>query len=101
MCLSGEVGQSKLNEVPSIWHPHVRFSIRRMIIVVAVLALIFSSPNRAGALRSWVAPRIWPVTLLIKCYHDKMFKKYEYLAWHPWISADPDPPPPGFNLIID
>jgi len=66
-----------------MWHPHVRFSMRRMIIVVAVLALIFgafhlkrrsdefrqraalisSSPNRAGALRSWVAPRIWPVTL--------------------------------------
>jgi len=38
--------------------------------------------------------------VLIKCYHDKMFKKYEYLAWHPWTSADPDPPP-GFNLIID
>lgn len=39
--------------------------------------------------------------VLIKCYDDKMFKKYDYLAWHPWTSADPDPPPPGFNLIID
>ncbi len=39
--------------------------------------------------------------VLIKCYHDKMFIKCEYLAWHPWTSADPDPPPPGFNLIID
>ncbi len=105
-----------------MWHPHVRFSMRRMIIVVAVLALIFGAFHRkrrsdefrqraarhlqfaqpGGSITIMGSPEDLARNLgLIKCYHDKMFKKYEYLAWHPWTSADPDPPPPGFNLIID
>lgn len=27
-------------------------------------------------------------------YHDRMRRKYEYAALHPWVWVEPDPPPP-------
>jgi hypothetical protein len=31
---------------------------------------------------------------VLREHHIAMKKKWEYLVWHPWISADPDPPEP-------
>jgi len=33
-------------------------------------------------------------------YHISMHKKYAYLKQHPWLSADPDPPPPTISFEV-
>ncbi len=102
--------------------PRVRFTIRRIMVAVAIVAMLFigvvlwrrSQEYRRRAeshdLLLWSA---LPVAideaaspgrlggglsvggLLRRAkYHHEMSRKYWWAAARPWVSVDPDPPPP-------
>ena len=91
--------------------PRMRFTVRRMMAVVALVALGFASPSlkrqwsdwgreyEAEAVRyRWFA---WDrrqggsdLDRRKAAYYDRMAEKYERAARYPWLSVPPDPPEP-------
>jgi hypothetical protein len=97
--------------------PRFRLSIRRMMIVVAIVAACFwgsASIRRRGRFSDMA--RIWGNTEAALCetaqgsvpgphgdpaynrvlaeYSGKMRMKYERAARYPWLPVEPDPPEP-------
>jgi len=88
--------------------PRVRFTIRRMMVAVAVVAIVFAwsawMGRRAARFRSlWAehinkvgmisSPKPWPHEVQ-GIYHLKMGEKYRVAALRPWLPVEPDPPEP-------
>jgi hypothetical protein len=94
--------------------------VRRLMIVVALIAVVSGSFRlkrrseefrQRAAKHEWLSkpgggsmmgpPEVWMGELeVFQRYHDGMRRKYEYAAWHPWLSIEPDPPPPRVSLIV-
>jgi hypothetical protein len=83
----------------------VRFTIRRLIIAVVVVAVVFSISRGIGWCvlmidrreqyleNSWSFPTLPKSNPLAKRY-EEMRSKWEYAADHPWLTIEPDPPEP-------
>jgi hypothetical protein len=103
--------------------PRVRFTVRRLMIVVAVLAVGFGAIKWVAEMRARSADyrrRAFEFVLLalrrgsmvhtddgrwVDRYEDenvrrhdewarRMEAKYLRLSYYPWLAAEPDPPPP-------
>ncbi len=86
--------------------PRVRFTVRRMMVAVAVAACIFCLIERrrrfliiVGRLRMPDArflrhPGDADYVLRLARWHDELQAKYEFAAAHPWLPVAPDPPAP-------
>ena len=94
--------------------PRVRFTIRRMIVAVAIISLLIAAlmeiqNRRARFLKiaqshsSWEQDRLWfagngRVQELVgaerRRWRLEMGKKYLEAARHPWIPVSSDPPEP-------
>ena len=96
--------------------PRVRLTIRRLMVAVAVVAvliaggdlvrkaIIYNRLARAYAMPKYVSPPAeWPATrrealtrfnTAWEAYDVAMSRKYEYAACHPWLPVAPDPPEP-------
>ena len=88
----------------------LRFTVRRMMVAVAVVACIFWASLLimerrrrflmiAGSLRMpdarFLRYRDNAVyELRLARWHDEMQAKYEFAAAHPWLPVAPDPPAP-------
>jgi hypothetical protein len=88
--------------------PRVRFTLRRMMLVVAVVAIHFGltawMERRATQFRALYAdhinkvgvvssPKPWPHEVQ-GIYHLAMGEKYRVAALRPWLPVEPDPPEP-------
>ena len=90
-----------------------QFTVRRLMVVVAIVALIvcvpierhrrFSRLARFHDIESWKGaeemPPPRPGTTAIRLteigwWHLKMQEKYEFAARNPWLPVAPDPPEP-------
>ena len=103
-------------ESPTMKLPRVRFTLRKMMAAVAVLALILwtgrllslSAMYRDRALK-YAAEDLGAAELLMgprerpRVFHPpsarllwarKMANKYQRAAWCPWLPVEPDSPPP-------
>jgi hypothetical protein len=89
--------------------PRVRFTVRRMMVAVAVLSLLIGwgieSGRREGRFRTaarvhWLASfgrapdGPGQVTEAGLRWHDRMAEKYDRAARYPWLPVEPDPPEP-------
>jgi hypothetical protein len=88
--------------------PRVRFTIRRMMVAVAVVAIVFGwfswMGGRAARFRSLWAEHINKVGVVSSpkprpdevqgTYHLKMGEKYRIAALRPWLPVEADPPEP-------
>ncbi len=88
--------------------PRVRFTVRRMMVAVAIVAcicwasLLIERRRRfliiAGSHRMPDARFLWnrgaDYELRLVRWHDEMQAKYEFAAAHPWLPVAPDPPAP-------
>jgi hypothetical protein len=101
--------------------PRVRFTVRRMMIVVGLAALVMwvgrTLQERRGRFekRAQVEARaglreimkyvyrVSPGTTVPQSffedfpkvrYHEALDKKYRFAALHPWLPVEPDPPEP-------
>jgi hypothetical protein len=94
--------------------PRVRYSVRRMMIVVAVIGLALAMPpwlkGRGERLRlraihhteegegGWVDQRVTKEQIeALKrrlAYHQQMAEKYRWAARYPWLPVWPDPAEP-------
>jgi hypothetical protein len=88
--------------------PRVQFTVRRSMIVVAILAVLCGSAarrqeflrvaNRHGTI-ACPAPNCTPgqVQRIMRAneYNQAMYRKYRLAAWLPFLPVMPDPPPPG------
>jgi hypothetical protein len=89
--------------------PRVRFTVRRMMVAVAVVACIFWASlliiERRGRFLIIVGSHRMPdarflrhrdadYVLRLARWHDEMQAKYEFAAAHPWLPVAPDPPEP-------
>ena len=101
--------------------PRVRFTIRRMMVLIAVIAVLMlgavmlqrqaefkrlaefhareafmisnsSHGTMIGADGMFVHVRVAPTAA--EKYHESLAKKYEWAAGHPWAQVEPDPPKP-------
>ncbi len=92
--------------------PSVRFTIRRMMVIVAVVAgmlwATLALQERSRRFLKIASEREMEVRALTTYYAfyppfehiarlDEMKKKYEYAASHPWLPVEPDPPVPSFR----
>jgi hypothetical protein len=88
-----------------MWLPRVRFTVRRMMVAVAVLAISmaaglrwFDLRSRARAYAFWAA--VSPVSFKgpkgerLATHYDLLRLKYEWAARYPWLPVAPDPPEP-------
>jgi hypothetical protein len=88
--------------------PRVRFTVRSMMVAVAVVAIWFGLNSwmgrRAARFRAlWrdhilkvgeiSSPKPWPHEVQ-GYYHLKMAEKYRVAALRPWLLVEPDPPEP-------
>jgi hypothetical protein len=67
--------------------PRLRLTVRRMMIVVAVVAAI-EDPNSAGPDELTRLSRLWSAR------HAALRRKYEHAEARPWEYVPPDPPDP-------
>jgi hypothetical protein len=100
--------------------PHARFTVRRLMIAVAVFALLLGAMAlrqrrshfqaladyhafQARHIRSSHGSMIQPSGAYVHIplgsssraeYHKDMGGKYGYAASHPWLPVEPDPPVP-------
>jgi hypothetical protein len=103
--------------------PRVRFTVRWMMVAVAVLAVLFSVAERHfrfqrlgdyhfrkqfvdvgcfgmmvtrdGEKTVWVeASTATPITLAEARWHGALHEKYQKAARYPWVSVEPDSPKP-------
>ncbi len=84
--------------------PRLRFTVRRMLMAVAAVALLFGllverrqnfrgiAADHASVIKPYAATG-W-ITEAQVMYHDEMRRKYEWAARHPWLLVAPDPSPP-------
>ncbi len=85
--------------------PRVRFTLRRMMIAVAILAISmaaalrwFDLHSRARAYAFWAA--VSPMNIKgpkgerMAMHYDLLRLKYERAARYPWLPVAPDPPEP-------
>jgi hypothetical protein len=100
-------------EAPAMRLPRVRFTVRTMMVAVAVAGVL------SVAFRCWhlseeyqrlaiehdirallaggcgsSASETGANRLLRVRYHESLRAKYHYAAGHPWITVEPDPPSP-------
>src|SRR3954452_10002095 len=100
--------------------PRVQFTVRRMMVAVMVVAIALAAVplkrrsdefRRRAAVHAWLSQpgggsymgdldQLRREVEMFRRYHSGMRRKYEYLAWHPWLSADPDPPPPAVSFTV-
>jgi hypothetical protein len=105
--------------------PRPRFTVRRLMVAIAILALVFGaiswvsemrarsadfrrrafgfemSTRRAGSLAQapdgrWVQAFDDENDLLDDAWAWRMAAKYHRLSYYPWLAAEPDPPPPQY-----
>ncbi len=95
--------------------PRVRFTVRRMMVAVAGVAVVLVLYQRHRTFERLAAdhrnaamiarpiriisrqPRRWIWMLLPSPYHereDELARKYERAARYPWLPVEPDPPEP-------
>jgi len=92
--------------------PRVRFTVRRMMIAVAVVGAMMgwfalqrraerfqqraaAHGRKAEAARDYMALGIYNPTLTKHhAYHEEMRRKYDRGVLHPWLFVAPDPPEP-------
>ena len=89
--------------------PRVRFTVRRMMVLVAILGLMIAAFERrqrfgwiASEHRAHVPKHMFPTKPVGMGdkewrpleWHESMARKYEYAASHPWLPVAPDPPEP-------
>jgi hypothetical protein len=101
--------------------PRLRFTVRRMLVVVAVLGLGIAVPVRLARLATKyraLARGYWMANLkyddvdvsgglltpeqarwkahrvAMRAYNARLSRKYERLASRPWLPVPADPPPP-------
>jgi hypothetical protein len=92
--------------------PRVRFTLRRMMVAVAVVAIGLGVVDwigrRAARFRAlWAyhinrvglvsSPNPWPHEVQ-GIYHLKMGEKYRVAALRPWLPVEPDPPEPCHQI---
>ena len=96
-----------------MWLPRPRVTVRRLMVVVAIVSLFvrvpierhlrFSRLARFHEIESMkvavaVTPRRPGTTAImltgIGWWHFKMELKYEFVPRYPWLPVLPDPPPP-------
>lgn len=95
----------------------LRLTLRRMMLAIAMLALLFTvigmrmrrdvsrraEYHRQQMMEFWVGHSLalntgdpystrWAAKR--REYHKAMWQKYQRAAARPWLSIDPDPPPP-------
>src|SRR3954451_17181738 len=100
--------------------PRVQFTVRRMMVAVMVAAIALAAVplkrrsdefRRRAAVHAWLSQpgggsyigdfdRLMREMEMFRTYHSRMWRKYEYLACHPCLSADPDPPPPAVSFTV-
>jgi len=98
----------------------LRFTVRTMLVgvMLAAIALVAVNLKRRSdefGRRAAVHARLsrpgggsimgdWEEALreikIFNSYHATLHNKYEYLKYHPWLSADPDPPPPAVSFTV-
>jgi hypothetical protein len=98
--------------------PRVRFTVRRMMVAVAIMALCLTAwsfwarrderflkfaieaMTHATLARAYETGRPFdsrvraPVDPQKAAYHAALVRKYEYAARYPWLPVLPDPPEP-------
>jgi len=97
--------------------PHVRFTVRRLMVAVAIVAVVIAAWRRREHFRGWaneygrraavpctvppfepeaiVAWEKWYDRLMRRSrYHSDLRLKYESASDHPWLPVAPDPPEP-------
>jgi hypothetical protein len=97
--------------------PRMRFTVRRLMVAVAVVAVAIAGIDlahkaigyRLAASRhamiqhGLVLPESGPAELIerakrhndkLRAYHESLRRKYEFAASHPWLPVAPDPPEP-------
>jgi hypothetical protein len=96
--------------------PRLRFTLRRMMAVVAALAVSLALGRCLLALRYWSLaweyersgwgdglkhpndPSYWSYQGKLRAYYDQLSDKYKRAALQPWLPVDPDPPLPSRGL---
>ncbi len=103
--------------------PRVRFTVRRLMVAVAVFAISFGAMTWVARMRalsatyrqraanfSWLTARIGSIVMMpdgrwVNRYEDEndrlrdawalcLAAKYLRLSYYPWLPVEPDPPPP-------
>jgi hypothetical protein len=82
--------------------PRPRFSVRRMMVAVAIVGVVFGMLMRVARLQQvsdYHRSRIILISppdprVYMTLYHMELANKYAYAARHPWLSVTPDPPEP-------
>ncbi len=85
--------------------PRVRFTVRRLMVAVAVVACIFWVIERRRRFLIIVDSHRTPDARFLRHrganyelrlirWHDEMQVKYEFAAAHPFLPVAPDPPEP-------
>ncbi|WP_435016358.1 hypothetical protein TA3x_003923 [Tundrisphaera sp. TA3] len=92
--------------------PHVRFTVRRMMVAVAMASVVFalaasllrrsSEFRRRATLHRLAYAKIHPNTGAFpdlylsdkELHHIDLATKYERAARYPWLPIEPDPPEP-------
>jgi hypothetical protein len=86
--------------------PQMRFTVRRMMVVVAISGLVIEGGKRS-AHRHLMAQQYLrrlgggchfcfgdPCAFRIWHWEADMYEKYTRAKWLPWLSVEPDPPEP-------
>ena len=85
--------------------PRFRFSIRRMMVGVAIAGLVIATLQRSAYYReryrryfyhSISAESVQPDRLK---WYDDLARKYYFAMWFPWLPVEPDPPYPSEPLF--
>jgi hypothetical protein len=82
--------------------PRPRFSLRRMMVAVAIVGVVFGVLVRAARFQQVSDYHRGRIILIsppdprvhVTLYHMQMANKYSYAARHPWLPVTPDPPEP-------
>jgi hypothetical protein len=90
--------------------PGLRFTVRRLMVVVAIVAIVFGvaelMKRRSMAFRLKAASHQRGLVIIgshryysdaspaVAEYHMKLVEKYEHAARYPWLPVEADPPEP-------
>ena len=109
--------------------PHIRLTVRRLLVLVAVVAFAIGATRLtilAGEYRQKAREHAWkaraygtamsqrssfPIAFpdnrdsfdrirSVKDYHVGLEKKYSHAATHPWLLVEPDPPEPICDDVV-